>query len=113
MRGVPKEEEVRATTALLIESYWADGMSARAIAERTGLTKNEVSSFVLHHRDLCPPRYRDTRRHERMRELWATDLTVAEIADTLGMSADGVSSYAAAHRDEFPARRPGPRKGRF
>ena len=101
---------MRATQALLIESYWADGHTAREIAAKLGVTKNEVSSFVAHHRDLCPPRYRDMGRHERMRELWATDLTVAEIADTLGMSADGVSSYAAAHRDEFPRRRSGPKR---
>ena len=100
---------MRATQALLIESYWADGHTAREIAAKLGVSKNEVSSFVAHHRDLCPPRYRDMGRHERMRELWATDLTVAEIADTLGMSADGVSSYAAAHRDEFPRRRSGPK----
>ena len=101
---------MRATQALLIESYWADGHTAREIAAKLGVSKNEVSSFVAHHRDLCPPRHRDMGRHERMRELWATDLTVAEIADTLGMSADGVSSYAAAHRDDFPRRRSGPRR---
>ena len=56
MRGVLEEEAVRATQALLLESYWADGHTAREIAAKLGVSKNEVSSYVQRHRDLCPPR---------------------------------------------------------
>ena len=102
---------MRATQELLIESYWADGMSAPAIAARMGISVGQVWGFINGNRHRCPRRYNPPERHAKLVELWRTDLTVAEIADIVGMTASGVTAHAHDHRDEFPLRKSGPRKG--
>ena len=94
---------MRATTALLIESYWADGMSSTDIARRLGVTRGAVTSYIAAHRDRCPRR-RPPDLHERMRELWAQGMTVRAIAGILGVSERSVYDRAKRYREDFPYR---------
>ena len=100
---------MRSTLAVLIESLWNEGASLKEIAERTGMTKNRVYSYIDDHRAACPYR-QPSLPHARIVELWNAGLPVAAIAAEVGATDRAIYSHAHRYRDEMPRRRGGRRK---
>ena len=111
LRGLSREKEgeVRPTLALLIESLWNDGASLKEIAERTGLTKSRVYSYIDDHRAACPYR-QPSLPHARIVELWNAGLSASEIAAEVGATDRAIYAHAHRYRDEMPRREGGRRK---
>ena len=99
---------IRATQALLVEVLWSQGLSAKQIALRTGLTKNQVYGYADDHRDRCPYR-QPALPHAVVARLWREGLTARDIVArlaTMGVSTteDAIYAHAMRSRADMPKR---------